>query len=417
MKTKPTRAIVIYFLCSLLSLPSADIHGAEARPLDEYESEASTRKAGDEAEQGDFDLTRPRQQPSTFIRITIRTSRESGLVSTLDIYNASLVRSMESAGVRTPDKSAAPMLQEDIQIELFRKGASRRFDVTTTGALIDTANRQTMLLPEQVRGMLDAYAAAVRGSHYGTLAPWQQAKTIVPRKMIVTVTDLETGMRFRAQRRAGSNHADMQPITKEDAHTMHAIYGGRWSWNRRAVIVDTGKQRIAASMNGMPHGGDGIPDNDFKGHFCIHFLDSRTHRSRSVDAAHQAMVYKAAGQLESYVRSLSPVQLTELLLLAVNQKDNLLLHLVYPHPPEGQPPAFDPGDPKLATIRVVAPPSVADANNPLERTITVRAAIQREGERAVSKKLRIVVKRASETAPWIVERVDAEAEMKKRASS
>ncbi len=72
---------------------------------------------------------------------------------------------------------------------------------------------------------------------------------------------------------------------------MKMIYGGKWSWKRKAIIIelDNGR-RIAASMNGMPHGGGAIRENKFYGHFCIHFKDSKTHVTGNIDMAHQIMV-------------------------------------------------------------------------------------------------------------------------------
>lgn len=81
-------------------------------------------------------------------------------------------------------------------------------------------------------------------------------------------------------------------------------------------------------MNGMPHGGDGIPDNDFSGHFCLHFLGSTTHKSETPDLAHQLMVHKAGGQLRSMLDGASPLQLAESVVEALNHHDqDLLLEL------------------------------------------------------------------------------------------
>jgi len=44
----------------------------------------------------------------------------------------------------------------------------------------------------------------------------------------------------------------------------------------------------AASMNGMPHGTTTISNNNFAGHFCIHFYGSKTHESNKVDPDHKA---------------------------------------------------------------------------------------------------------------------------------
>ena len=47
-------------------------------------------------------------------------------------------------------------------------------------------------------------------------------------------------------------------------------------------------------MNGMPHGTTTISDNDFEGHFCIHFKNSKTHETEVVDDDHQAAVTVAS---------------------------------------------------------------------------------------------------------------------------
>jgi hypothetical protein len=142
------------------------------------------------------------------------------------------------------------------------------------------------------------------------------------------VVDVETGLAFRAQRRAGSAHADVQPLTRQDADTMKRIYGGRWSWDRRAVLLRYGDRQLAASMNGMPHGGDGIPDNGFNGHFCIHFAGSTTHGKSNLDLAHQTMTAKAAGELPRFLAALSPYQIADLFLIAYNQQDEQLLDAI-----------------------------------------------------------------------------------------
>ncbi len=107
------------------------------------------------------------------------------------------------------------------------------------------------------------------------------------------VVDVRTGKRFSVRRWGGVNHADCEPLTKDDSDTMRQIYGGAWSWNRRPVWVIVGGRTLAASMNGMPHGGMSIQDNGFDGHFCIHMQNSRTHGSNRVDEAHQAAVSEA----------------------------------------------------------------------------------------------------------------------------
>lgn len=107
------------------------------------------------------------------------------------------------------------------------------------------------------------------------------------------IIDVETGKSFQAKRLYGYYHADVEPLTKEDTKIMKEIYGGKWSWKRRAVVVRLGKLFIAASINGMPHGGQSIVDNDFNGQFCAHFLGSKVHQTGRVDPDHQAMIEQA----------------------------------------------------------------------------------------------------------------------------
>ena len=110
---------------------------------------------------------------------------------------------------------------------------------------------------------------------------------------VYTVKDVVTGKTFQARRRFGSNHLDSEPLTAADTAIMKSIYGGSWSWNRRAVLVLYNGHVYAGSMNGMPHGTCGITNNNFDGHFCIHFYKSRTHGTNRVDEAHQNCVARA----------------------------------------------------------------------------------------------------------------------------
>lgn len=136
----------------------------------------------------------------------------------------------------------------------------------------------------------------------GELVPWEEANRLFAEGMVVKIYDLDSGLTFRAKRNFGHNHADADPLTTADTATMRELFGGSWSWNRRAIVVDIDGRLVAASMNGMPHGNKVVRDNDFPGHFCIHFLGSKTHGSSYtktgvpiVDDEHQAMVRKAAG--------------------------------------------------------------------------------------------------------------------------
>ncbi len=127
------------------------------------------------------------------------------------------------------------------------------------------------------------------------MADWWKSdiQQIFARGVKATVTDVETGISWTVIRSGGSNHADVQPLTAADTANMKKAYGGTWSWNRRAIWVTVGGNTYAASMNGMPHGTGSITTNNFDGHHCIHFLNSRTHTGNRLDSAHQSAVKKA----------------------------------------------------------------------------------------------------------------------------
>ncbi|HWJ79373.1 MAG TPA: hypothetical protein VNR61_15000, partial [Niallia sp.] len=77
---------------------------------------------------------------------------------------------------------------------------------------------------------------------------WEKVHEILPKYSKFTVLDVETGKKFKVQRRAGNRHADVQPLTSKDTKIMKEIYGGKWSWKRRAIIVIHRDRWIAASM-------------------------------------------------------------------------------------------------------------------------------------------------------------------------
>ena|GEM_PF-354388 len=118
------------------------------------------------------------------------------------------------------------------------------------------------------------------------------------------VTDIATGICYQVKRRGGYNHADVEPVTAFDTWQMYRIYSQCWAWTRRPVLVTLSDgTSLAASINGMPHGGSNITNNNMDGHTCIHFLNSRTHGTNNVDAAHQAAVSAAASASVSTVQA------------------------------------------------------------------------------------------------------------------
>lgn len=112
------------------------------------------------------------------------------------------------------------------------------------------------------------------------------------------ITDVYTGISYRARRWSGAYHADVEPLTAADTAAICKIYGTSTaqeisdrdqelqSWRRRPTWVTIGGRTFAASVYGIPHNypdGDTIPDNNYAGQFCVHFVNSRTHTGNEVD--------------------------------------------------------------------------------------------------------------------------------------
>ena len=182
-----------------------------------------------------------------------------------------------------------------------------------------TLNMVSKLLGKpQTAAVAKTAAASTAKTAKDYLVPWfGNAEKIFARGKTATVYDIGTGLSFKVKRTYGTNHADCEALTAADSAVIKKIYGGTWSWDRRAVIVTVDGRKMAASMAGMPHAGvesvaanvtvssrsggygrgtnlDTVKNNGMSGHFDIHFLGSKTHGTNKVDEKHQEMIQKAA---------------------------------------------------------------------------------------------------------------------------
>jgi peptidoglycan hydrolase-like protein with peptidoglycan-binding domain len=199
----------------------------------------------------------------------------------------------------------------------FRYKVTGYFGPSTAGALRDfqhtnglsddgklgAETREALYSPDAKRKVViatpaDDFLAVSRGGQtsMGRLVSWWEGgSTIFPRGAVAKVIDLYTGTIFYMKRTGGTNHADSEPVTAEDAAKIKSVWGG-WSWARRPVIVEISGTRIAASMHGMPHAFDRVANNGMNGHVCIHFYKSRTHCGNAQCPIHQRCVMIAAGK-------------------------------------------------------------------------------------------------------------------------
>jgi hypothetical protein len=161
--------------------------------------------------------------------------------------------------------------------------------------------------------------ASTNTSLKGALDWFSKVQYIFPRGKNAKVTDIKTGKSFMIKRTFGTNHADVETLTKEDTKVMKEIWGG-YSWERRSVVVEVDGNLIAGSMTAMPHAGvdsqpsvkvvngrsggygrgqnlDSVKNNGMDGHVDIHFLNSRTHGTNVMQKIHQDKVKEAAAYI------------------------------------------------------------------------------------------------------------------------
>lgn len=344
----------------------------------------------------------PSGEPDPAVILSVKASPDASLESRFVIEDRrEVARLLAGASVRP--NGAAPAT--DVYVTVREGGKLRRYEADASGQLFDPASGGRLVLRPQSRRALLAHIRRLRAVHYGELLRWEQAENVLPRYSTFRVVDLETGLSFRVQRRAGERHADVQPLTKADTKIMKRVYDGTWSWKRRAIVVETEGRRLAASMHGMPHGGDGIPNNGFSGHFCIHFPESSTHGNRRVDFEHQLMVYKAGGRLAEHVNGLSPHEIVNAFFVALKLKDEALLMSLFPNARPAPLAEWLPrGRPAAAKLRPVAPAKPVDAADLFVADIPIDVKSIRSSR---SEKQLFVFRlgRLSPAAPWKIDEI------------
>ena len=190
--------------------------------------------------------------------------------------------------VGTPTGDYGPKTTKAVQD--FQKAAK----VTADGVL----GAQTLALLYGNNSIKATISQASQVKGRVQLIEWSKVNSMIPRGAQYKIIDVRTGISWNERRLGGWLHIDTEPLTKADTAKMKRVYGGSWSWNRRAVWVVYNGTVFAASINGMPHAGQAVSGNDFDGHHCIHFYKSKGHGSRKQCPKHQACVLSAykAGQ-------------------------------------------------------------------------------------------------------------------------
>ena len=87
-----------------------------------------------------------------------------------------------------------------------------------------------------------------------------------------TIYDFTTGISWQVNIFSMGAHADAEPLTAQDTDNMNRAFGGKTTWNPKAVwvVLSDGTVYMASTHN-TPHDTYHIRDNNFDGHICIHF--------------------------------------------------------------------------------------------------------------------------------------------------
>lgn len=135
-------------------------------------------------------------------------------------------------------------------------------------------------------------------AEYGTMADWtEKIQNLFPVGARAAVTDLNTGTTFAVERTGGINHADVQTVDEEAQAGFLKAFGGDYSWEKRAVLVELDGAKYAASMFGMPNSNDVLKNGQMPGSVCLYFWGSKSDIGAGApDAEHNSMIARAAGQ-------------------------------------------------------------------------------------------------------------------------
>ncbi|MBQ8655331.1 MAG: peptidoglycan-binding protein, partial [Clostridia bacterium] len=122
-----------------------------------------------------------------------------------------------------------------------------------------------------------ARGKAPGGADLELLHWFDNIKSYLKNNRTFTVYDPATGLTWKMRLYSAGNHADSEPLTKEDADTMYKAWGNQWTWNEKPVYVQLANGTwCIASMPNMPHLSGSISDNGFEGHTCVHFPRTMT---------------------------------------------------------------------------------------------------------------------------------------------
>lgn len=237
----------------------------------------------------------------------LRSVAVAALILSLGMHSCGMADDAPDAGVPLPTAPVEEIVEEIAQEAVEEMEEAKEIEApeeaetkeetkeTEAPAVIEQPEATPVPEPVAAEDVPEEASEAEEEAFCVLDADWNDSdiQTIFAKDVVATITDVRTGISWQEVRKGGTNHADVQPCTAKDTAKLKKVYGGDWSWKRRAIWVTIDGKTYAASMNGMPHGQGSVSGNRFDGHHCIHFTNSRTHTSEKIDANHQKMIQRA----------------------------------------------------------------------------------------------------------------------------
>jgi len=256
-------------------------------------------------------------------RVTLIEFESTDLAASWRISDPAVIREVSGAlRQATPviPAKGGPPRTGGITMRLTSQRETREYIFTDPGLLFDRKKDRLLKTPERLNRVLQLAAGELRRrSPFGELVEWEEVNKVFPVGSEAGVMDLDTGRKFLVRRTGGYSHADVEPLTGRDTATVKMLYGGTWSWKRRAAVVETGGRKIAASLAGMPQGKGELKNNDCYGTIHLYFFGRATEKSSNL--SHLTMIWKAAGKTREKLRGLSPEETLLVLFTALDQRD------------------------------------------------------------------------------------------------
>ena len=164
--------------------------------------------------------------------------------------NSSSANSSSASSATTATTTPTPVsIQEE----------SKAAVVSTTGSSDSPSSDKTAVAPD--------------GSSLYLLHWFNDIKPSLKGGQHLLIYDPATKISWTLRVHSCGRHCDAEPLTAEDTANMLKAFGGKNTWDQKAVYVKlpSGIWTVG-STHDMPHMSGTISTNNFNGHLCVHFL-------------------------------------------------------------------------------------------------------------------------------------------------